>query len=310
MKTFSEKEQRILKYIVHNRHSHTFVLANVFNEWFDHSGISFNLNTGDIIYDLNDNIDVDKILKDEYGIIEVALLVKYLVDKGYIYVIKDSKGEIDIKKLGKNLSGTNIFHTLPKDIVTIIKQSLYRVFVANDLVELVNNEFQSIETRQMLLAISQLTQAQEQLNVSQKQLTEVRKQTCELKKQTNEIVNQTKEVHSQLEEAKLQTQCAETQSQEAKEQTKRAKKQTGLAWGALICAIVTVIVTIVVPFISDDDKCQKDILLQLNHINGVVIQSNNDLDSINNNLDSIKYISSKILKQNERIQQTTKKRNK
>ena len=310
MKTFSEKEQRILKYIVYNRHSHTFVLANVFNEWFDQSGISFNLNTGDIIYDLNDNIDVDKILKDEYGIIEVALLVKYLVDKGYIYVIKDSKGEIDIKKLGKNLSGTNIFHTLPKDIVTIIKQSLYRVFVANDLVELVNNEFQSIETRQMLLAISQLTQAREQLNVSQKQLTEVRKQTCELKKQTTEIVNQTKEVHSQLEEAKLQTQCAETQSQEAKEQTKRAKKQTGLAWGALICAIVTVIVTIVVPFISDDDKCQKDILLQLNHINGVAIQSNNGLDSINNNLDSIKYISSKILKQNERIQQTTKKRNK
>ena len=123
-------------------------------------------------------------------------------------------------------------------------------------------------------------------------------------------MNQTKEVHSQLEEAKLQTRCAETQSQEAKEQTKRAKKQTGLAWGALICAIVTVIVTIVVPFISDDDKCQKDILLQLNHINGVAIQSNNDLDSINNNLDSIKYISSKILKQNERIQQTTKKRNK
>lgn len=310
MKTFSEKEQRILKYIVRNRNSNTFVLANVFNQWFDQTGVSFNVDTGAIIYDLNGDVDIDRILKDEHGIIEVALLVKYLVDKGYIYVIQDSKGEIDIKKLGKNLSGTNIFHTLPKDIVTIIKQSLYRVFVANDLVELVNNEFQSIETRQMLLAISQLTQAQEQLNVSQKQLTEVRKQTCELKKQTNEIVNQTKEVHSQLEEAKLQTQCAETQSQEAKEQTKRAKKQTGLAWGALICAIVTVIVTIVVPFISDDDKCQKDILLQLNHINGVAIQSNNDLDSINNNLDSIKYISSKILKQNERIQQTTKKRNK
>lgn len=310
MKTFNLKEQQILEYIVRNRNSNTFVLANVFNQWFDQTGVSFNVDTGAIIYDLNGDVDIDRILKDEHGIIEVALLVKYLVDKGYIYVIKDSKGEIDIKKLGKNLSGTNIFHTLPKDIVTIIKQSLYRVFVANDLVELVNNEFQSIETRQMLLAISQLTQAQEQLNVSQKQLTEVRKQTCELKKQTNEIVNQTKEVHSQLEEAKLQTQCAETQSQEAKEQTKRAKQQTGLAWGALICAIVTVIVTIVVPFISDDDKCQKDILLQLNHINGVAIQSNNDLDSINNNLDSIKYISSKILKQNERIQQTTKKRNK
>jgi hypothetical protein len=310
MKTFNLKEQQILEYIVRNRNSNTFVLANVFNQWFDQTGVSFNVDTGAIIYDLNGDVDIDRILKDEHGIIEVALLVKYLVDKGYIYVIKDSKGEIDIKKLGKNLSGTNIFHTLPNDIVTIIKQSLYRVFVANDLVELVNNEFQSIETRQMLLAISQLTQAQEQLNVSQKQLTEVRKQTCELKKQTNEIVNQTKEVHSQLEEAKLQTQCAETQSQEAKEQTKRAKQQTGLAWGALICAIVTVIVTIVVPFISDDDKCQKDILLQLNHINGVAIQSNNNLDSINNNLDSIKYISSKILKQNERIQQTTKKRNK
>ena len=310
MKTFSEKEQKILEYIVYNRNSNTFVLANVFNQWLDRTGVSFNVDTGEIRYDCNCNVNVDRILKDEHGIIEVALLVKYLVDKGYIYVIQDSKGEVDIKKLGKNLSGTNILHILPKDIAKIIKQSLYRVFVTNDLVELVNNEFQPIETRQLIFAISQLTQAQKQLEIAQKQLATTENQTNELQKQTNEIHEQTNKVQLQLDEAREQTQLVKEQSLEAKEQTKRAEKQTGLAWGALICAIVTVIVTIVVPFISDDDKCQKDILLQLNHINGVAIQSNNDLDSINNNLDSIKYISSKILKQNERIQQTTKKRNK
>ena len=53
MKTFNLKEQKILEYIVYNRNSNTFVLANVFNQWLDRTGVSFNVDTGEIRYDCN-----------------------------------------------------------------------------------------------------------------------------------------------------------------------------------------------------------------------------------------------------------------
>ena len=284
MKTFNLREQKIVKYIVYNRNSNTFVLANVFNQWFDQTGVSFNVDTGEIIYDLNSDVDVDRIFKDEHGIIEVALLVKYLVDKGYIYVIQDSKGEIDIKKLGRNFSGTNILHTLPKDIAKIIKQSLFRVFVTNDLIEFVNHDFQSIETRQLLSAVSQLTQAQKQLEIAQKQLATTEKQTNELQKQTNEVHEQTNKIQQQLDEAKVQTKLVEKQSQEAQEQTKSAKKQTYLAWWALICAIATFIATIIVPRCSNEDLYHDEILRHLDQTNTIVTES---FENLNAHADSL-----------------------
>lgn len=110
MKTFSPKEKEIIRYIVDFRNSTTFVLANVFNKWFDKSGVLFDLDTGEISYDYSDEDSVDKILGDEHGIIEIALLIKYLLDNQYIYIIKNQKNSIPLSKLGRNLSKICIIH--------------------------------------------------------------------------------------------------------------------------------------------------------------------------------------------------------
>lgn len=290
MKTFSPKEKEIIRYIVDFRNSTTFVLANVFNKWFDNSGVSFDLETGEIKYDISDEniVDVDRILRDEHGIIEIALLIKYLIDNQYIYIIKAQENSIPLSKLGWNLSKTNIIHELPDGIISIIKQTLYRVFVSLDLQELVLYDFKSKEILQLEHAQKHLEQAQKQLSLSEEQLSEV-------KLQTQELQDQTKYVQAQLENAGEQT-------NEAKKQSKSAKCQTNLAWGALVLAGLTFGATVVIPIVLDDrhteDKYRDDILLQLSKTNEMGIELNNEL---NDSLDSIMDIGNQLIQQNERV---------
>ena len=303
MKTFSEQEQKILKYIVLNRNSNTFILANVFNEWFDETGVLFDLKTGDVVYDSErlGNDPVNKILSDEHGVIEIALLVKYLVDKGYIYVIKDTRNEINLNQLGKNLSNSKIFHELPKDIVKIVQQSLYRVFVSYELVEIVQNNFQSKEAQQLQVAVSQLSHAQDQLKIARKQLETVKLQTDELKKQTKEVHEQTNKIQQQLDETKeqtilaqKQTKEAQEQTEEAQEQTKSAKKQTWLALLALICAIISILQ----PTCSNENKYRKEVISQLEQTNVGIAEC---IDHLNSHADSLVAISEIVVLQTDSI---------
>ncbi len=171
MKQFSNKEKQIIRYIVAHRDSNTFILANVFNEWFDKKGVTFDLETGLIKYDYNRVKDVNTILNDEHGIIEIALLIKYLEEKQYIYIIKDKKDIVDSPMvLGANSAETNLAHDIPDDIVSIIKRTLFRVFVAYDLVYIVENNFQTKETQQLALAVLQLKESQQQQKLAEQQL--------------------------------------------------------------------------------------------------------------------------------------------
>lgn len=163
-KQFSDKEKRIIKYIYLHRDDPTFVLANVFYEWFDRSWESLDLITGEVehgIQDINDARVYD-ILSEETRIIEVALLIKYLVDKGYIYLIIKDKEDLP-RKLGANRSKISVANSLPKDIVDIVRQAFRRVYVSYDLVFFVEHEFKTYEDLQ-------LTQAAENLEASQKQI--------------------------------------------------------------------------------------------------------------------------------------------
>lgn len=324
MKQFSTREKSILSFIVAHRNNNSFVLANVFNEWFDKTGVSFDLKTGDVKYDFEKVNNVDEILGDENGIIEIALLIKYLEDNQYIYIIKGKKEEDDAPlSLGKNLSKATIIHSLPDEITNIIKRTLFRVFVAYDLIYIVQNNFQTAETQQLALAALQLKKsdeqqqlAQEQLTIAQQQLAEAQKQTKEVKKQTKsaqsqlkEAQKQTAETIKQTEESIKQTKAALDQTAEAREQTKaaqtqtdEAQKQTSKAFGALICSIVACIISFVVPLIlskcSHQEEKHEEVVNSINGVSSTIMQST---EQVSAQIDSVNTSEIYQIKQNDSI---------
>lgn len=163
---FSDKEKAIIRYICQHRNDYTFVLTNVFNQWFDRTGVSFNAETGDVEYDVNtiNEADANRILSDENGIIEIALLIKYLVDHGYIYLIKKDKDDFPKKPRGNNAIIT-ILNSLPSDIADIIRQTFRRVFVSYDLVAFVNNHFKTYEDLQLAQAGITLEASKRQIRI-------------------------------------------------------------------------------------------------------------------------------------------------
>lgn len=164
---FSDKEKAIIRYICQHRNDYTFVLTNVFNQWFDRTGVSFNAETGNVEYDVNhvNEADVNRILGDENGIIEIALLIKYLVDHGYIYLIKKDKDDFPKKPRGNNAIIT-ILNSLPSDIADIIRQTFRRVFVSYNLVAFVNNNFKTYEDLQLAQAAITLEASKRQIRIS------------------------------------------------------------------------------------------------------------------------------------------------
>lgn len=164
---FSDKEKAIIRYICQHRSDYTFVLTNVFNQWFDRTGVSFNAETGNVEYDVNNinEADANRILGDENGIIEIALLIKYLVDHGYIYLIKKDKDDFPKKPRGNNAIIT-ILNSLPSDIADIIRQTFRRVFVSYDLVAFVNNSFKTYEDLQLAQAAITLEASKRQIRIS------------------------------------------------------------------------------------------------------------------------------------------------
>ena len=165
-KQFSDREKRIINYNYLHRNEPTFVLTNVFNEWFDRRGVSFDLETGEITYGLQNLSDanVNNILNDENGIIEIALLIKYLVDNGYIYLIKKDKEDLP-EKLNGSWNKYSISNPLPKDIVDIIRQTFRRVCVSYDLISFVENGFKTYEDLQLSQAAITLNTSKSQLRI-------------------------------------------------------------------------------------------------------------------------------------------------
>lgn len=310
MKQFSNKEKQIIRYIVAHRDSNTFILANVFNEWFDKKGVTFDLETGHIKYDYNRVKDVNTILNDEHGIIEIALLIKYLEEKQYIYIIKDKKDIVDSPMvLGANSAKTNLAHDIPDDIVSIIKRTLFRVFVAYDLIYIVENNFQTKETQQLALAVLQLKESQQQqqlaeqqLEISQEQLKEAQKQTQEVKKQTKSAQSQLKEAKKQTEETIKQTTEAQEQTRAAQKQTDEAKEQTSKAFWTMFFSITACVISCIVPLCLNECSHQEEKHEEIvNSINGVNTTIQRESEQISTYVDSINTNEMQQVRQNDSI---------
>lgn len=261
MEHFTEKEKKALKGIAAHADSPTYVLANIFNEWFVGGKVSINLETGELAFPEKSN--VEDILSAQKQIIELALLIKYLEDKKYIYIIKDGTTTNSLKRIGQQIKDAFISLPLPPDIVNIIKRTLYRVYVSQGLIELVQNNFSTYEMLQMQVSLEQLKtsikaleEAQKHTNLSGEILGEAKKQSDNLRLQAEESHNQSKDIKEQLELSKRQTEYAKSSLDQATKQTnkandslKEAQSQSKLSKWSIGLALLSVIISVVLPIL-------------------------------------------------------------
>lgn len=231
MEHFSESEKKALQQIVNSVNSESYVLANVFNESLDGTGYSFDTRTGELITSA-ENADVHDILVVQKKLIEIALLVKYLEDNNYIYIISDAGTTETLNNLGAIPSGNLIAQKMPNEIKLLINRTISRIYVSQNLVELVANNFKSFETTQLVVAFQQLQVSSNALNEAIKQtelskqlVAEAKTQTDSLGEQVDRIKEQTNVVKKQLEEIKKQTDTAKLITEETSKQSYTINKQ-------------------------------------------------------------------------------------
>ena len=267
---FTKYEQETIKTIVtHAEQSLTYLLVNVYNDIFDYTNVEYKNNHLHFYYSGKelDQLNSDSTLYVQNEVIVKTLLLKYLEENRYIYLIEDKNIQnptTSIELANKSGKEYNLLVDLPDEIASFLNNVHKRVIVSEELKALVYNNFISPEEklieaskeqvekitiqtiqlesqRQATLqlvtaaetqtkeALRQTKLAREQLQEAKKQTIEAQKQTVEAVKQTQEAGGQTKEALKQTEEAFKQTQEAETQTKEALAQTEEAKKQTAEA---------------------------------------------------------------------------------
>ena len=161
MKQFTEREKRIINSILHGVAYDSYVLTNAFMDILDGKGIAFNAQNRCLLFDQQRKYTISDILQQERDFIETALLIQYLIDEQYIYIIKDNK-EPALSLVGDK-SDNPIGKEIPKDIADIFVNTQNRIVVTNKLYDLVNNHFLTYEGLQLDAASKQLESSVEQL---------------------------------------------------------------------------------------------------------------------------------------------------
>lgn len=176
MKHFTEREKRIINGILHGVTSDSYVLTNAFMDILDRKGISFDCQSRCLLFDKGRNYNIAEMLQFERDFIETALLIQYLIDNEYIYIIKDNDepplqiiGEKGARPIGKEI---------PKEIAGIFILSQNRIVALNKLWDLVSNNFLTYEGQQLHIAQRQLDIATGSLQEAHKQTKSARRTLC------------------------------------------------------------------------------------------------------------------------------------
>ncbi len=148
MRKFSPKEQSTIRNLVKQAsNSLSYVLANAYNDIFYQHKVEYN--NGSLIFYSADisKITTNNILAVEKEIIDTSFLLDYLKENRYIHIIEDdSQNQLDsiggfckdgLQSISKNLDA--------KTSNIIVEALNHRVFISEDLVQLVNNDFKTIE---------------------------------------------------------------------------------------------------------------------------------------------------------------------
>lgn len=150
MRKFSPIEQRTIRNLVNHANGNlSYVLANAYNDIFYQRHVKYS--KGKLIFyqeDVNTLNDVDDILSIEKEIIDISFLLDYLIKNRYINVIEDPSSANPLNEIGGFLADglTPIEKSIDSSVAKILENALnHRVFISEDLIQLVNNDFKTVE---------------------------------------------------------------------------------------------------------------------------------------------------------------------
>ena len=149
MRKFSKSEQDVTRRLVaHATTSLSYVLINVYNDVFYQRKVEYK-NSQLVFYkDIDSLQNVDDLLSIEKEIIDTSFLIGYLKDNRYIYLIDDNSTGDGLKEVGGFIKDglTPISKDLDKRVCAILDEAMnHRVFVSTDLIQLVNDNFKTLE---------------------------------------------------------------------------------------------------------------------------------------------------------------------
>ena len=148
MRKFNQTEQAIIRKLVKETHEHIdYLLINVYMDIFYQHPVEYN--NGSLIFYSQGTHSAKEILEIEKKIIDISLLLSFLEENRYIYLIDDNSSESEkLKNVGgyftEGLKG--IGKKLDPKMSKIIENALnHRAFVSEDLIQLVKNDFKTVE---------------------------------------------------------------------------------------------------------------------------------------------------------------------
>ena len=142
MKQFDAQEQHWIWQICQIGESDNAVLTNVFADVLFDKGVAINLESGDLLYDWEKYKELNNIIAIQKIIIKRALLIKYLEEHNYIYIINDSPDSIPV--VGDTFE-TSIVQKLPTEIADILRRTTYRIYVDSSLRAFINQSFKTTD---------------------------------------------------------------------------------------------------------------------------------------------------------------------
>lgn len=173
MRHFSVNEKKAIERIVNWSSSNQFTLINAYDDIFHRNKVGFDHKTNQLIFyrNIEDDNLLDDLLTVEHEILEKSILIKYLIDNRYIYLIHDDSNQSLSKIDGFVKEGLfPIKKSIDKGISRILYKSInHRVFVSQDLVDLYKSDFKTIEDKT-------LDEAREQTSLARTQADKARKQ--------------------------------------------------------------------------------------------------------------------------------------
>lgn len=173
MKVFTEEEKRHLEYIIRisDGNENGFVIANLYGDYFHDYKVRYYFGSGQLTFYRNiDSLETDDILGVERFIVERTYLIQYLIDNEYIMPVDDEQQNSNgLQYLGEfNTDGlSSIVKRISPEIAKIIDAySLKRAYISNKLVQLVSNNFLSIEEQMLEEAKKQTDNSRKALRYS------------------------------------------------------------------------------------------------------------------------------------------------
>lgn len=166
VKQFNNTEKALITSIYNAKDSNNYVLTNVFQKWLDTPGIRFDLEHGQLVFDYEIYKDAEILLNIKKEIISTALLIKYLEENSYIYIIQDETSGEQPSYIGAQKMSTPLVVPIPQEIAMIIKRTLYTIYVSYSLISFVENGFRTYEDLQLDQAAITLKTSKRQLCIS------------------------------------------------------------------------------------------------------------------------------------------------